>query len=406
MLLGGPKKSNEQWSVTLAEPVVVTPEVRAEYDDVTGRKTDLLAAFDAVEAKNTPDVAEPKPVAAVTLEPKPAEDVEVPLEGTEPKPEGEGEVKPEPVEAKTELEAPSNWSKARKEQFAEQPESAKQFILDRHKEMEADYTRKTTEIADFKREYGTIDNLFTPYRDQMRQAGYTPATVVQAWFSAEQALMNPATRVQAIRTLATSYKVDLAELVGGQAQPTIDPNDPEAVARKQLEEILSPYVTPLRKQVEELSGKLTQQEQFRTQVTQSQRHDAQTRVLNEIQSFANAADAKGVLAHPYFNDVENDMAFMAAGYQQMNQPVPSLEDLYQRAVRANPATYERLQASQRVIAENNAKEAARTKAANAKRAGSSITGAPSSGQPLRNGADKNVSVREALLAAAEEHQLQ
>lgn len=406
MLLGGHKKSNEQWSVTLAEPVV-TPEVRAEYDDVTGRKTDLLAAFDAVEAKNTPDVAEPKPVAAATSEPKPVEDVEVPLEGTEPKPEGEAEVKPEPVEAKTELEAPSNWSKARKEQFAEQPEGAKQFILDRHKEMEADYTRKTTEIADFKREYGTIDNLFTPYRDQMRQAGYTPATVVQAWFSAEQALMNPATRVQAMRDLATNYKVDLSELGGTRATaPAVDPNDPEAAARAQLEEILTPYVTPLRKQIEELNGKLTQQEQFRNQVTQSQRNDVQTRVLNEIQSFANAADAKGILAHPYFNDVENDMAFMAAGYQQMNQPVPSLEDLYQRAVRANPATYERLQASQRVIAENSAKEAARTKAANAKRAGSSITGAPSSGQPLRNGADKNVSVREALLAAAEEHQLQ
>lgn len=399
----------------MADPVEKVETPRADYDDSTGRKSDLLAAFEAAEAKNAPEpvIAKVEIKAAPVIDPEPkpegepADTTDTPEgAGAEPaaEPEGEGEQK---AEAKADLEAPSNWSKARKEQFAEQPEGAKKFILDRHREMEADYTRKTSEIAEFKREYGTIDQLFSPYKNQMRQSGYTPATVVQAWFSAEQALMNPATRTQAIRDLASAYKVDLGEVAGAKtATPAADPNDPEAVAKQQLEEILAPYVTPLRQQVEELNGKLTQQEQFRSQFTESQRNDQQQRVLNEIQSFANAKDTAGTLAHPYFTDVENDMAFMAAGYQQMNQPVPSLEDLYQRAVRANPATFERLQAAQRVAAVNEANGAARARAAKAKAAGSSITGAPSNGQPMRNGKDSNASVRDNLLAAMEEHSLQ
>lgn len=395
----------------MAEKAEVQEQPRADYDDSTGRKSDLLAAFEAVEAKSAPEpvAAKPEGVKAAAI-PGPEPDAE-PVEKTEtPEAEveqpAEGEPEATKVEAKDELEAPSNWSKARKEQFAEQPEGAKRFILDRHKEMEADYTRKTSEIAESRKVYGAVDEIFSPYRDQMRQAGYTPENAIRAWAQAELALSNPATRDQAFKDLASTYKFDLAKLVPDQAA-VADPNDPEAAARLELEKILKPYVTPLQQRIEELSGKVTQYDQSRIGIEQQRHNEVQARVLNEIQSFANAKDATGTLAHPYFSDVENDMAFLAAGYQQMKQPVPSLEELYQKAVRGNTATFERLQAAERAAAANSANAAARTKAANAKRAGSSITGAPSNGQPLRNGADlTNASVRDNIRAAVEEHQLQ
>lgn len=385
-----------------------TEPTAADYDDSTGRKSDLLAAFEAHEAKSATEVKPAViPAKAATPEPKPEDDAPAD-EGAEPKTDkpddqsaDEADKTDETKAAAPELEPPKNWTKARQEQFRELPDNAKRILLDRFREMDADYTRKTSDLSEQRKLHGAVEEIFSPYREQMRQAGYTPESAVRAWAQAELALSNPQTRDQAFRDLAAAYKFDVAKLVGDtqRAAPAVDPNDPEAAARAELDKIMAPYLTPAQQEIAALKQELAQFKTFQNQTQQSQRSNLESRVMSEIQEFANAKDQSGVLAHPYFADVENDMAFMAAGYAQMNQPIPPLEDLYQRAVRANPVTFERLSAAQRSSEDAKAKEAARAKAAQAKRAGSSVTGAAGSAQPKANGQAHDVSVRDLVSRA-------
>src|SRR6516165_3120139 len=81
---------------------------------------------------------------------------------------GEGEPPPSAPGA---LDPPSNWSDTDKDLFKTLPDPARKFLLDRHRAMEADHTRKTQSIAELKREYEPVEEIFAPYREVMRQRG-------------------------------------------------------------------------------------------------------------------------------------------------------------------------------------------------------------------------------------------
>lgn len=385
-----------------------------EYDDPSGRRSDLLAAFDGYEAANPvveakgvapavipAAVEEPASEAAETVSP-PESSESIPQQSSEAEPA----VKPEAVPDS--LEPPAHWKVVAKEEFKELPDNAKRIVLNRVKEMDADYTRKTMEVSDLKREYEPVQELFKPYVNQMRTAGYTPATAIQAWMQAEAALTNPATRGQAVRALIENYKIDPQEILGQRAQVAgvVDPNDPEARAKAEIDQILNPYLTPVQQQIKEIEAKLGQFNQFQNNFAQQQRSSQEQQILGQIQSFANAKDAQGNLAHPYYSDVEGDMALIVAGLRNTNQPIPDLEDIYQRAVYSNTATRERLMSAQRNAAATDASAAARAKAANAKRAGSSVTGAAGNAQSRPNGKADERSIRQLIEDAASEHSLQ
>jgi hypothetical protein len=78
-----------------------------------------------------------------------------------------------------------------------------------------------------------------------------------------------------------------------------------------------------------------------------------------------------------------------------------LPELYEKAVRANPSTYQALRIAETQSAERKRQDEARAKAAAAKRAASSVTGAPGSGQPPMNRTTAR-SLREELEKAAED----
>lgn len=411
----------------LDKPQVPTIE---DTDPTEDRRGDILAALEASKPIEPAPKPEPKGAKAgkesAPAKPSEPENLEViedsatpagaePAKVTEAAATAEESVE---VAQTDKIEPPSNWSQADKERFKEQPEGAQKFILDRAKSMEADYTRKTMEIAEFKKEYGAVDEMFAPYKAQLRQSGYTPARAIQGWMAAEQALMNPATREQALVNIAKGYQIDLAKLAGvapqaQQPQARKSMPTPEELAtmseQEQLNALLSPYlsdattqaVAPYEKKIQELTSRLERFEQFQNSSLDGQRQQTIQSVMNEVNTFANAKDAAGTLLHPYFKDVENDMALMLAGYHQSQLQAPPLEEIYQRAVRANPSTYERLTAQQTTAAEKKRTEEARAKATQARRAGSSVQGAPGTGQPKPNGDAGNLSVREAILAAME-----
>jgi hypothetical protein len=119
---------------------------------------------------------------------------------------------------------------------------------------------------------------------------------------------------------------------------------------------------------------------------------------SQIEAFANEKDDTGSLKHPYFSELERDMAAFAQ--MDISQgKVPSIPDLYDRAVYANRET--RTKALAASTAESARKAAAERKAQSerAARAASSVAGSPGAGgSPAERTGPR--SLRDEIAAAA------
>ncbi len=330
-----------------------------------------------------------------------AKNDEKPVEGKAPEAEKAAKTDDKTTKAP---EAPAHWSEADKTRFKNAPDDLKSWLLDRHKAMEADYTRKTQEIAEFKREYDPVDKLFTPHREVMKAKGFTPSSLITAWFNVEKALME-GKGVDIIKSLVPAYKIDvnkLADALGlkGAAAPSTETKPDAQPPAEQA---------PWQKELDEIKARLAREDEEKTATIRRQREQEAQGVMTSITEFEGAKDDKGELLHPYFKDVENAMSALAAMTPRASGQSTHdyLKALYDQAVWANPSTRQKLQESQRAAEqaqrqaeEQKARDEARAKAEKAKRAGSSVTGAPGAGQSPASRTAQARSLREELEAAA------
>lgn len=314
-------------------------------------------------------------------------------------------------------DAPAHWPQAEKDKFNAQAPEVKSFILDRFKSMEADYTRKTQAVAHLQKEYGPVEDMFAPHRDVMRQKGFTPRTLIEAWANVETKLAGGTdSAVDVIKGLVGGYNIPIAKIAAAlgisaaqatqqQTQQPGQTQQPTAVQDGQVVQ-LPPAVEAELRALREQVGQFGQR--FQT-IDQRERAAAEARELeqaNAIQStvdkFKSAQDDKGNLLHPHFADVEDLMTLMAQGYVASKQAVPELQALYEMAVHASPTVREKVLTAQRQQEEARRTEEAKAKAAAARRAGSSVTGAPGAGQAPQGKQGAEQSIRDSLEAAFED----
>lgn len=254
------------------------------------------------------------------------------------------------------LEAPQHWSQKDRELFSQQTPEAQQFLLDRHKAMEGDYTRKMQERSDFDKTYQPIQQLLEPHLPALQAAGVNQTQYLTNLMMADKMLRdNPA---EGIQHVAQMYGVDLGDVA---AAP---PPNPE---------------------LQRLRGELTA---LRTELQQRD-YQSQQSSLNtatqKIESFATQADEQGNPLHPYFDRVVDDMVSMAQAERVAGRE-PQLEELYERATWANPEIRKEMQQAQQKAAEQKAIQEASAKAKQAKKASASVKGngdAPSADIGLR-----------------------
>jgi hypothetical protein len=261
--------------------------------------------------------------------------------------------------------APEHWPQEDKDRFnalnelGEQGKEAQQWMLDRHKAMEADYTRKTQEIADFKRNWSDLDQAIQPYVEGLKQAGVTPAQYFMNLGKADQFLQQDPEA--AIQWLADKYGVNLGNY-GGEKTPE------------------SQEISSLKKQINELRQGIDQdkQSQYQTEVNTQ---------IEKIQSFMDAKDESGALMHPFAEDVINDMIILANAQRSQGKN-PDLNDLYEQAVWANPVTRDKKLTADKQAEEKKRSAEARAKAAKSKKAqkivASSGASSPDSDLSLRD----------------------
>ena len=351
----------------MSEEMESTPEPQ-EPAPQTVRES-IAAALATREEPREPEPApEPEPLAAEDDAP-PAEDVEPESEVVD---EAEAtNVKAADDEEVQGIEAPAHWSNDFKDSFNALPTDAQEVFLQRYKDMEGDYTRKTQEVADIRRRASALDEVMVPFRDEFARAGLDDIGAVRQLLGAHKFLRE--SPQQAIAWLAQNYGINTEAL---------------AASEQAEDDFADPQVKQLRDQVSQLQGYLHTQ-------AQQQQDAAVADTQQQITNFASVTKEDGSLAHPHFDAVRTTMGgLIQSGVAQ------DMDAAYEMAVYANPELRGSLidQQAEKVTAKQkqaeNVRKAKRAQQANVK----------GSGAPAKEALPGGSSVRDALLHTMKELQ--
>ena len=279
---------------------------------------------------------------------------------------------PAPVEepAGPSIEMPTSWSKEHGENWGQLPRDIQQLLVDREKEQLADYTRKTQEVAEFRRTYDEMRPALEHVAPMLQQNGISHGDYIGKLITADQMLReHPA---DFIRQAAQMYGIDLAKVAEGGQQDPIDPQ-----------------LNQLQQQVQNLQGILHQQ-------TQSQQQQQQQAVYSQIEQFTSATDENGQPKHPHFEAVHGAMAQLIQG-----GVADGLEDAYEKAVWGNPELRQSILNEQEAARKTALEKEEAERVAQAKKASKSVSGAPANGAGSPN--PPAGSLREELSASFDAH---
>jgi hypothetical protein len=209
----------------------------------------------------------------------------------------------QPVQAAQPIEAPARWSEADKAKFATWPRDVQESVVERHKAMEADYTRKTQEVAETRKGIEPVLGEVQRLNPLLQQMGYTPQQFIAESGAVASNLLsgNPTDRANAIAYLVQHRNIPVAEVLNALGVPL--PNAGEGGQP-------DPAFMQLRQHVTGLEQKLRQiQEQ--KQVEETQRAQA------EFSALGQAKDDSGKLKFPHFERVQANHA--PTGFDQSSR---------------------------------------------------------------------------------------
>lgn len=245
------------------------------------------------------------------------------------------------------LEPYAHWNEENKALFSAQTPEVQKFMLDRQKDMDRNYTEKTSELAEQRKGMESIEQAISPYRGMIQQAGYTDAQATQEALQAYAGFVTDP--VGTITRLAKQYGI--FDTDGGEEGYYTDP-----------------AVLNLQSQLYQLQNSMAQREQLDYQLQSDT-------VMKTLDSFKSQVTDTGEPAHPYFDAVVVEMTRLAEVERNQGRE-PDLQKLYDDAVYLNPTVREQYLSAQREATDKAAKAAAREKAEKAKVAGFNVRGGP------------------------------
>lgn len=336
------------------------PAQPARPETVAETLAKTLESFEA-EAEEPAEKAEPLPEA-----PEPDEQAEdEPEEAEEDEAEEDEAVEEDTAEPEA-LAAPNHWPKEFAAKFEALEPAAQHMFMERYKDLEGDYTRKTQDVAKFKKRNEAFDEMFAPFKGDFERAGMDEVAAVRQLLAAHDYLRKDPQN--AIAWLANQYGVDFGA-VG---------NDPAAE-----DEYADPEIKALKQQVAQLTGFIQNQ-----QTQQQSQVEASTQSL--IDQFASETDANGNLKHPHFERVRGVMGTLISA-----QNAKDLNTAYEMAVYADPELrQEQVKAMAAAQSQDSVKTEAVKKAKKAAR--SKVRG---SATPAAPALPANASIRDTINAS-------
>lgn len=275
---------------------------------------------------------DPKPEAVVPeIEGKPGEDAPP------------AEAKPETEQPKTAVEAPRAWTAEAKAKWAALPPDVQSYVSTRENELH----QIKSDMGRLSAEYTPTYEVLNQHQDYIKAVGKPVPQLLNDMLAASQALdRDPGGTIKA---LAKMYGVDLGQLW----DPSEQPPDPKVTA------------------LERENARLQSMHQQRAAQEQAARESQYNGLVEEFLS--KNPDAKALI---------RDMAPLIQAIQLEKptlEPTAVLQEAYDRAAWANPATREARLKSQQEVAERARVEAAKKAADAAKQAkGVRVAGAVAS----------------------------
>ena len=198
--------------------------------------------------------------------------------------------KDEAEELEYELAAPTSWNKKEKELFESLTTEQKEIIAKHDKSRTADYTRKTQELAEQKKEVKGLIDLLTPYKDNFKQMGVKAEDYVNNLMHWDSMLAKDPEGT--ILQLADKFNIDLAKR-------TTDDKDSDDYDDEYASDTEKRLLTELR----ETKEKLSRFEKSVESIESDKQAQEQTKeVTRLIQEFTNEVDDDGELLHPHINN--------------------------------------------------------------------------------------------------------
>lgn len=203
------------------------------------------------------------------------------------------------------LEAPKHWAREDRETFKSLDAKGRAFLLRRHVDMEAAYTKKQQALAEDQRLADNFKKTLSPYEDYLKQNNIDATKAVDKLLATEMRLRTASPHEK------TAILNDLAKHYGAQ----LDPNYEE------------PRIDP---QTKFLQDELYKQRQYLEGLERQRIENEERGYQNQIDEFVNTKDASGNLKFEHFEDVRKDMGLLLA-----NGRAESLEDAYNKAIFLN-----------------------------------------------------------------------
>jgi hypothetical protein len=239
---------------------------------------------------------------------------------------------------------PAGWTAAEKAEWSKLSPVAQAAVSRR----EAEIARGGQQWSEEKRRYEAV---LSPVAEAARRNGMNTEQGLQALLNAQSFLERDPTA--AIKWLAQSHGVNLATLAGQAPDdvPSAQAPDIEAIVRRAVQ----PYVAPIQQRFQ-------QEEQRQQEMT--------------TQMVVTFAASQG---HEHFGSVEQDIMDLIPPLKERNPtwtPQQVLQEAYDRAVYANPATRQTILTARETAAEEKRRTEAAQRATKARGAAVSVTGSP------------------------------
>jgi len=252
------------------------------------------------------------------------------------------------VAAQTATNAPpAGWTAAEKAEWSKLSPVAQAAVSRR----EAEIARGGQQWSEEKRRYEAV---LSPVAEAARRNGMNTEQGLQALLNAQSFLERDAPA--AIKWLAQSHGVNLATLAGQPDEvSSAQAPDIEAIVRQAVQRSVAPIVAPIQQR--------WQQEEQRQQEMTTQM----------VVSFAASE------GHEHFGSVEQDIMDLIPPLKERNPtwtPQQVLQEAYDRAVFANPATRQTILTARETAAEEKRRTEAAQRATKARGAAVSVTGSP------------------------------
>lgn len=259
-------------------------------------------------------------------------------------------------ESSEELTAPEHWAEEDRELFASKDRDVQEYILERSKSMEGDYTRKSQARASDIKLAESLHEYLEPYRPDFESQGVDEAGAIKALLEVHgQLKTDPAT---ALMQLAQQYNYN---------PETNYPSD-SYQTESDSEYFEDPDDSSVKQELAQLRNELNKTQQ-------AQQNSAQQGFASSLNQFVNAKDESGNDAHPLAGEVRNDITrYMQARVAQ------NFEQAYNMAIAARPELRESLTQQQSEAAKQKEKEEKAKSVSKAKKAAKGVKSSTSTVQ--------------------------